>query len=322
MTIPLKPDVPGCTKKGGFYDTRDITYLDNISLVATQPPFLIGYAPTVSTNQLEEWLTQCFSKSFVKTLNRGLLDGDSFESIFERLVRQTNSNTRLNLANVIARSAITTKLDTDNVVIVHLGHNAKKGHCEPNNTNVQVLVTKFLLALFKYNKKVTLVKFLLLHDIMQTVISMIKQITELTYSMRQHLFNQCLRQQRKFCSELFILSFNGSKYDLPLIVNFMYSFSIKHPCKIETYKRGGTIASVNISSRKSSPFWAQYITFKDVRNLTDQGTSLELLGKRFGVPEKFGKGTFPHSANCSVRCVFIIFNYLVYDIFTILIVAG
>ena len=299
MTIPLKPDVPGCT--AGFYDAQDITYLDNISLVATQQPFLIGYAPTVSTKQLDKWLTQCFSKQFVKALNRGLRDGDSFNSMFENLVTKTNSNTRLNLANFVAKSEITTKLDTDNVVIVHLGLNDKKGVCEPNNTTVQGMVTKFLLALLKYNKKVTLVKFILLHDIMQTVVSLIEQITELTSSLRQHLFNQCLRQQRKFCSELFILSFNGSKYDLPIIVNFMYSFSIKHPCKIETYKRGGCIASVNISSRKSSPFWAQYITFKDVRHLTDQGTSLELLGKRFGVPEEFGKGTFPHSANCSVR---------------------
>ena len=299
MTIPLKPDVPGCT--AGFYDAQDITYLDNISLVATQQPFLIGYAPTVSTKQLDKWLTQCFSKQFVKALNRGLKNGDSFNSMFENLVTKTNSNTRLNLANFVAKSEITTKLDTDNVVIVHLGLNDKKGVCEPNNTTVQGMVTKFLLALLKYNKKVTLVKFILLHDIMQTVVSLIEQITELTSSLRQHLFNQCLRQQRKFCSELFILSFNGSKYDLPIIVNFMYSFSIKHPCKIETYKRGGCIASVNISSRKSSPFWAQYITFKDVRHLTDQGTSLELLGKRFGVPEEFGKGTFPHSANCSVR---------------------
>jgi len=288
-------------KGPGFHDTQDITYMDNISLVATQPPFLIGYAPTVSTSQLDQWLAQSFSPRFVKTLNRGLTDGESFDSVFEKLVRQTNSSTRLDLACIIAQSEIMTKLDMDNVVIVHLGRNDKKSVCEPSNHSVQGMVTRFLLALFRYNKKVTLVKFILLHDIIQTVVSLIEQITELTSSRRQHLFNQCLQQQRKFCRELFILSFNGSKYDLPLIVNFMYSFSITHPCKIETYKRGGIIASVNISSRKSSPFWAQYITFKDVRNLTDQGTSLELLGKRFGVPEKFGKGTFPHSANCSVR---------------------
>ena len=62
----------------------------------------------------------------MKRLNRGLKDGKSFDSIFGTLVKLTNSSTRLDLACVIAQSEITTKLDTGNVVIVHLSKNDKK----------------------------------------------------------------------------------------------------------------------------------------------------------------------------------------------------
>ena len=48
------------------------------------------------------------------------------------------------------------------------------------------------------------------------------------------------------------------------------------------------------------PCSTMYLTFRDVRNLVEPSLSLAGLGRRYGIQDNEGKGTFPHSSN---RCL-------------------
>lgn len=97
-----------------------------------------------------------------------------------------------------------------------------------------------------------------------------------------------------------IFSFNGSRYDLPILLAFIYRYTLdrEHGCSVKTFRRGTIINSLNIIwTRKDKVKSKVYLTCRDVRQLVEPTISLDGLGKRYGLDGEGGKGLFPHSSN-------------------------
>ena len=291
-------------KKPGFYDSAHINHLEENSILFQQLPFVIGLSHAIPIHRLYTLIEDCTSRDFVSFLKKGLASRISFERLILRLKQKCTAIQFYELAKSINNFDLYNFSDLDRVEIIHLGKNHLPNRCvEPNQKSIQGMVKRFLKNIYCYGKLVKVIKTLMLTDIMQILNNIIGCCNAADLgSGRNSLFKQTLQQMTRFAKESFALSFNGSKYDLPLIINAIYRFKTKNKqCRVRTFHKGCTYSSITISWMKSKRNWSLQVTCKDVRNLTEQACNLDLLSQRFGVPSETGKGTFPHSANSSAR---------------------
>ena len=291
-------------KEAGFYGTDQVNHLDENSILFQQRPFVIGLSHAIPINCLYTMIENCTSQEFVHVLKKGLASNISFERLIPKLKRKSTASQFYELAKCIKEFDQTDYANLAGVEIIHLGKNKEKDQCtEPTQKTIQNMVKRFINNIYNYGKLVKVIKHLMLSDITQILNNIILTCNAANLSStRNSLFKQTLQQINRFVKESFALSFNGSKYDLILILQAIYTYKTQNKqCRVRTFRKGSTYSSCTVSWIKSKKNWSQQFVFKDVRNLTEQNCSLELLSKRFGVPNQSGKGTFPHSANCSVR---------------------
>ena len=296
---------PSIIKKPGFYPSHSINHLEESSILFQQLPFLIGVVNAVPVELLKSFVLQHTSADFLTNLQRGLQSDNSFDQLVANLANQTDRHQLFELAKCINSFDVYSVVDLSRVEIIHLDNNHLVDSCsEPNDYNIQDMVNRFLETMYNQGKLYKLIKHLLLNDIINLLKTIIQEIEQSNgdKAYRNSMFKLALGQLDRFTKESFVLSFNGARYDLPLIINHMYQYQIDTGrCKIRTFRKGTTYSSVTITWNKSHTQWSQQFTFKDVRNLTEQHCSLDLLSRRYGVDNTCGKGTFPHSANTSIN---------------------
>jgi len=292
-------------RKPGFYNSCSINHLEESSILCQQLPFLIGVVQSLPPEKLFSLIRQSTSRNFFTSLQQGLQSNISFEQLCENLYNKIDRHQLFELAKVINQFDILSVTDLARVEIIHLRDNHSPESCsEPDELSIQDMVNRFLETMYTQGKLYKIIKHLLLQDLIKLLNNIIRDIEESTNNKgyKNSLFKLALRQLERFVKECFVLSFNGSRYDLPLIINYMYQYQIEtQKCKIKTFRKGSIYTSITVTWNKSKTQWSQQFTFKDVRNLTEQNCSLDLLSRRYGVDNASGKGTFPHSANSSVR---------------------
>jgi hypothetical protein len=292
-------------KKPGFYASCSINHLEESAILFQQLPFLIGFVHSLPMEQLYSLVLQCTSTDFLDTLQQGLQSDISFEQLVDTLNNKIDRHQLFDLAKHINQFDVFSVTELTRADIIHLGDNHITTSClEPDESSIQDMVNRFLEAMYANGKLYTIIKHLLLKDVIDLLSSIVQNIEQITHEKgyRNSLFKLTLRQLERFVKESFVLSFNGSRYDLPLIINHIYQYQIDSKrCKIKTFRKGSVYSSVTVTWTKSKTQWSQQFTFKDVRNLTEQNCSLDLLSRRYGVDTAHGKGTFPHSANSSVK---------------------
>jgi len=291
-------------KKPGFHSSTSINHLEESAILFQQLPFLIGFVHSLPVEKLYSLVLQYTSTDFYNTLQQGLLSDISFEQLVETLNKKIDRHELFTLARNINQFDVFSVTELQRVEIIHLGDNHSQESCsEPDEMSIQDMVNRFLEAMYTHGKLYKLIKHLLLQDVINLLNSIIQNIEQSTNEReyKNSLFKLTLRQLDRFVKESFVLSFNGSRYDLPLIINHIYQYQVDSKrCKIKTFRKGSIYSSVTVTWTKSEQQWSQQFTFKDVRNLTEQNCSLDLLSRRYGVDTAHGKGTFPHSANSSV----------------------
>ena len=102
-------------------------------------------------------------------------------------------------------------------------------------------------------------------------------------------------------NESFLISFNGSCYDLPLCEKYFWNVQLKYNFSMTLFKKAKAIQSINIKINQ----WRQeknckiLLTFKDARSLQEPNINLATLGKKFNID--VSKGLFPHAVSVSVQ---------------------
>ena len=297
--------MPG--RQPGFYPKSQLNHLDESSILYQQLPFIIGLTFAVPVPTLDTLMSQCFTDAFILKFRRGVYNKRiTFRRLVKKLAKETKPSQLLKLAKKINKLKLDDFTLLEQVEIIHLGKNElPASKLEPNHQTIQGMVKRFMERLYIYGKITKVLKQLLLGDItavLNKIVCSIDNSNPNPGSARNSLFKLTLRQMTRFTQETFVLSFNGSRYDLPLIIDYIYRYTIKSKqCKVRTFRKGSVYTSIAANWRASGKTWAIQISLKDVRNLTEQNCSLGLLSQRFGVPPDNGKGTFPHSANSSVR---------------------
>ncbi len=301
MTIPVVDKE--LAVETGFHPSVELNYMDENLILALQKPFIIGLLHTIPTEVIYEKASQCISPMFSTLLKTGIEEDCSFDQLLEVLKSQTTKASLYKLAKKIYNFDITNSAETNRVDIIHLNQNELPDKQEePSEESIQNLVNKFIFKLFDYGKLIKIIKYLLLEDIKCTIENIIEETREINKSYQKCIFNKLLFSLKRFIEEHFLISFNGAKYDIHLIINQLYKFSIiNKKCTIRTFRKGSTITNLTMNWNEGP--WSQTFTMKDLRNLTEQSVSLDLLGKKFGIPANCQKGTFPHSRNSSVRYV-------------------
>ena len=256
---------------------------------------------SIPVNTIYLLIREHISAQFETRLKYGLTSNIDFEVLVQNLKMLSTKRKRYNLAVAFLEYDILDTKNVERVDILHLGKNAATNHWDdPTKESIETLVHKFIEKLFNYGKLIKVLKELLLLEIKETFEKMLLKTSEVSESKCNSFMKKFLNLLKRFTSEHFILSFNGSKYDIHLIIDELYKYETITPqCKIKTFRKGSTITSLTLRWMKNT--YSQSLIFKDCRNLTDSSCSLQLLSKRFGINEDSEKGTFPHSNNHSVR---------------------
>ncbi len=238
----------------GFYSSSFINHLEESSILFQQLPFLIGMIHSVPIKKLHSIVQQSTSEDFYSTLCQGLQTDITFEDLVDNLKGKTDRHQLFDLAKNINQCNIFNVTDLNSVEIIHLNNNHDTDSCsEPDETCIQDMVNRFLEALYTQGKLFKIIKRLLLNDIIDLLTDIVQSIEQSTDGKiyRNSMFKNAQRQIVKFIHESFVLSFNGSRYDLPLIITHMYRYQIEsNRCKIKTFRKGSIYTSITISWNK------------------------------------------------------------------------
>lgn len=273
-------------------------------IIGYQLPFTIGFMFAISDKRIEQIVEHIMDKEWLEKL----LNDDPAVSIddkVEDLIRYSERTERLEIAKQIA--ALEPLMKTNDPSIIHLGTNGDDDQLllsiqEPNTKSINELVAKFMDAIVKGARVRQLLKLVIMYDLTAMLIEISQAIKQLDLGFtRYHLFRETEVLINKFAKETFLISFNGAKYDLHLIINSLYEYQLQNSgVSMKTFKKGTIYSSVNIRVLDDHKD-VLFITFKDLRNMVEPNINLDLLSQRYDIPTDIAKGIFPHSRNTSVR---------------------
>ena len=195
---------------------------------------------------------------------------------------------------------------------------------EPNPANTTRMVYKMLASIYQRNVLASLVKYLLLKPLLDTLTT-----SKLITDEKKGIFFRIHQRLWEIVFESVLLSFNGSNYDNYLICNSLIRIQCNLREKIKIFKKGNSISTVivsvkknmctynaNAASPKSKKFknkqiWPMKLYFKDVRNLVASNMSLDKVGKLFNLD--VSKLAFPYEQARSVSTLKNIHSLRVHD---------
>ena len=206
-------------------------------------------------------------------------------------------------------------LSEDQVKTFHISNNMKNTHCiEPTSKNTSKMIYHFLMSIYQRNILASLVKYILLKNILQKLSS--SPLTD-TY---KGVFSSMLKRIKEIIFECVLTAFNGSNYDNYLICNSLIIILTKLNEKITLFKKGASISTVKIvvknnltrflnilqtekkKVKKETPNkWIMNLFIKDIRNLVAANMSLDKIGKLFNL--KVSKLCFPYEKATSIKAL-------------------
>jgi len=205
-------------------------------------------------------------------------------------------------------SRLTTSENCVKTFHIYQNHQPTKS-MEPNQSNTNRMVSRFLAAIYQRNILASLIKYIFLQPLMNTF------STSLLLAQRRGVFFIMHQRLQEIIFECVLTSFNGSNYDNYLLCNNLILIQSRLHQKIKIFKKGASISSIlcinrtNFCHRKKSMTttkkkpqynkWTMKLYIKDIRNLVSSTMSLDRVGKLFNLP--VSKLVFPYNQATSIK---------------------
>jgi hypothetical protein len=237
---------------------------------------------------------------------RSHIDWNFFHHKLEKLNLDVCAN---QLIKLLEKPTIT----EDQVKTFHISTNKTSNlHTEPTSKNTSKMIYQFLMSIYQRNIIASLVKYILLKDILQKLST--SQLTDT----HKGVFSSIKNRLQEIIFECVLTAFNGSNYDNYLICNNLVIILTNLNEKIHLFKKGASISTVKIVVKKNltrfqniqhtikqkvkqetSNKWIMNLYIKDIRNLVAANMSLDKIGKLFNL--KVSKLCFPYEKATSIQ---------------------
>jgi len=206
-------------------------------------------------------------------------------------------------------------ISEDHVKTFHISANKQTIHCtEPTAKNTTAMIYKFLMCIYQRNIIASLVKYVLLKNIL------VQFNTSLLTLTHKGVFSCMQRRLNEIIFECVLTAFNGSNYDNFLICNSLIIILTNINEKILLFKKGASISTVKIvvrenltrfqnilntrkkkTKKETDNKWTMNLYIKDIRDLVASNMSLDKVGKLFNLP--VSKLCFPYNKATSIRAL-------------------
>jgi hypothetical protein len=205
-------------------------------------------------------------------------------------------------------------LSEDQVKTFHISTNMTSTQStEPTSKNTTQMIYQFLMSIYQRNIIASLVKYILLKDVIQ------KFSTSSLTNTYKGVFSSMLRRLQEIIFECVLTAFNGSNYDNYLLCNNLVIILTKLNEKITLFKKGASLSTIKIVVKnnltrfhnirhaqkkkvKQTPKkWIMNLYIKDIRNLVAANMSLDKIGKLFNLQES--KLCFPYEKATSIKAL-------------------
>ncbi len=111
---------------------------------------------------------------------------------------------------------------------------------EPTSKNTTQMIYQFLMSIYQRNIIASLVKYILLKDVIQ------KFSTSSLTNTYKGVFSSMLRRLQEIIFECVLTAFNGSNYDNYLLCNNLVIILTKLNEKITLFKKGASLSTIKI----------------------------------------------------------------------------
>ena len=186
------------------------------------------YMPSILFTKLKKYVTTHYDAV------RSHIDWNYFQHKLEKINLDECAN---KLTTLLEKR----NLSEDQVKTFHISANMKNTHCiEPTSKNTLKMIYHFLMSIYQRNILASLVKYILLKNILQKLSS--SPLTD-TY---KGVFSSMLKRIQEIIFECVLTAFNGSNYDNYLICNSLIIILTKLNEKITLFKKGASISTVKI----------------------------------------------------------------------------
>ena len=264
------------------------------------------YLPCALFKKLNKYVS-CSNDNLTSTIN-----WTQFKSALDK---KDTSNCAIQLQNMFKEL----NLSNTNVKTFHLSSNISSQYCmEPTHQRTILMVYDFLIYIYQRNIIASLVKYILLKDILH------KLNTSLLTNTHKGIFSLILKRLNEIVFECVLCAFNGSNYDNYMISNSLIIILTKLNQNIHIFKKGASISTIKISIRNNlkrlrniletgkntknvtslkkkttADLWQLNLFIKDIRNLVASNMSLDKIGKLFNL--SVSKLCFPYEKATSIR---------------------
>jgi len=264
------------------------------------------YLPCALFKKLNKYVS-CSNDNLTSTIN-----WTQFKSAVDK---KDTSNCAIQLQNMFKEL----NLSNTNVKTFHLSSNISSQYCmEPTHQRTILMVYDFLIYIYQRNIIASLVKYILLKDILH------KLNTSLLTNTHKGIFSLILKRLNEIVFECVLCAFNGSNYDNYMISNSLIIILTKLNQNIHIFKKGASISTIKISIRNNlkrlrniletgkntknvtslkkkttADLWQLNLCIKDIRNLVASNMSLDKIGKLFNL--SVSKLCFPYEKATSIR---------------------
>jgi hypothetical protein len=204
-------------------------------------------------------------------------------------------------------------LSENQVKTFHISTNLKSTkYTEPTSKNTSKMIYQFLVYIYQRNIIASLVKYILLKDILQ------KLSTSPLTDTHKGVFTSMKKRLQEIIFECVLTAFNGSNYDNYLICNNLVIILTNLNEKITLFKKGASLSTIkivvnknltqfnnkpnekkNIVKKETANKWTMNLYIKDIRNLVAANMSLDKIGKLFNL--KVSKLCFPYEKATSIK---------------------
>ena len=191
------------------------------------------YLPCALFKKLNKYVS-CSNDNLTSTIN-----WTQFKSALDK---KDTSNCAIQLQNMFKEL----NLSNTNVKTFHLSSNISSQYCmEPTHQRTILMVYDFLIYIYQRNIIASLVKYILLKDILH------KLNTSLLTNTHKGIFSLILKRLNEIVFECVLCAFNGSNYDNYMISNSLIIILTKLKQTIHIFKKGASISTIKISIRNN-----------------------------------------------------------------------
>jgi len=282
--------------------------------------FIPGLFDIIPLQKTIDILKEYFSKSLSKKLAtyvlssplkiRSTINWDQFKKGIDKVDTTNCANKLTDLFENLCPG-------DNNVKTFHISSNLSSPYCiEPTHAKTTQMIYEFLTHIYQRNVIATIVKYILLKDIIK------KLSSSLLTSTYKGIFSLILKRLNEIVFECVLCAFNGSNYDNYMICNSLIIIITKLNQRINIFKKGAAISTIKITIKEnnfkrcrniiesktvkrtknnSGNIWPLNLFIKDVRNLVSSNMSLDKVGKLFNL--EISKLCFPYEKAISIHAL-------------------